>query len=176
MYHGTPDERAALRENVIPIPEDDDYTIKPESTGKAKGKRKARGGPEPSASEAPDYTTQKSNFPVVITTFEMIIRDRAYLSKYKWGFVVVDEGHRLKNMDSTLMREIKKYQSATRLVLTGTPLQVRASLIWPQVYLPGLKNNLSELWSLLNFILPDIFSDVSAFQDWYERDLCSTLQ
>jgi len=72
----------------------------------------------------PNPTTQLSSFPVVITTYEMIIKDRVHLAKYDWGQVIVDEGHRLKNMDSILMREIKKYPSAGRTLLTGTPLHV----------------------------------------------------
>ncbi|KAF8530036.1 SNF2 family DNA-dependent ATPase [Hysterangium stoloniferum] len=88
---------------------------------------------------------------VVITTYEMIIKDRQHLAKYQWNFIVVDEGHRLKNMDCKLVQEIKKYDSANRLILTGTPLH----------------NNLAELWSLLNFILPDIFTDLNSFQEWF---------
>jgi ATP-dependent DNA helicase len=72
----------------------------------------------------PNLTTQLSPFPVIITTYEMIIKDRVHLAKYDWGQVIVDEGHRLKNMDSILMREIKKYPSAGRTLLTGTPLHV----------------------------------------------------
>lgn len=68
---------------------------------------------------------QVTSFPVVITTYEMIIKDRIHLSKYKWGQVIVDEGHRLKNMDCRLMQEVKRYESAWRMVLSGTPLQVR---------------------------------------------------
>ena len=30
-----------------------------------------------------------------------------------------------------------------------------------------LQNNLAELWSLLNFILPDIFNDLDSFQEWF---------
>ncbi|KAH7886551.1 SNF2 family DNA-dependent ATPase [Phlebopus sp. FC_14] len=93
----------------------------------------------------------QSTFPVVVTTYEIIIRDRAQLAKYNWGYIVVDEGHRLKNLNCRLIQEIKKYPSAGRMILTGTPLH----------------NNLAELWSLLNFILPDIFDDLDTFQEWF---------
>ncbi|KAG1729304.1 SNF2 family N-terminal domain-containing protein [Suillus paluster] len=93
----------------------------------------------------------RASFPVVITTYEMILKDRIHLSAYNWGYIVVDEGHRLKNLDCKLMQEIKKYPSAGRMILTGTPLH----------------NNLAELWSLLNFILPDIFDDLDTFQEWF---------
>lgn len=65
-----------------------------------------------------------NTFPVVITTYEIIIRDRVHLAHYNWGYIVVDEGHRLKNLDCRLMKEIKKYPSAGRMILTGTPLHV----------------------------------------------------
>jgi ATP-dependent DNA helicase len=61
-----------------------------------------------------------------------------------WKYIVVDEGHRIKNLDCKLVRELKRYNSANRLLLTGTPLQ----------------NNLSELWALLNFLMPEIFNDL----------------
>ncbi|KAL6306502.1 SNF2 family N-terminal domain-containing protein [Sparassis latifolia] len=95
---------------------------------------------------------QKTNFPVVITTYEMIMKDRAQLERYAWGFIVVDEGHRLKNLHCKLMREIKKLNAAARMVLTGTPLH----------------NNLAELWALLNFVLPDLFTDLDAFEEWFD--------
>ena len=109
----------------------------------------------------------KRTFPVVVTTYEMIIRDQPHLSKYNWGYIVVDEGHRLKNLNSRLIQEIKKYPSAGRMILTGTPLHVRTccSLGMSRIYV--LQNNLAELWSLLNFILPDIFDDLDTFQEWY---------
>ena len=66
-----------------------------------------------------------SSFPVVVTTYEMIIKDRVHLSNYNWGYIVVDEGHRLKNLNCKLIKEIKKYTSAGRMILTGTPLHVR---------------------------------------------------
>ncbi|KIO32390.1 hypothetical protein M407DRAFT_214347 [Tulasnella calospora MUT 4182] len=96
-------------------------------------------------------SSASTTFPVVLTTFEMIIKDRNVLNKYSWSFVIIDEGHRLKNMESKLVQEIRTYPSANRLILTGTPLH----------------NNLNELWSLLNFIMPKLFDDLSAFQAWF---------
>jgi ATP-dependent DNA helicase len=46
-----------------------------------------------------------------------------------WKYIVVDEGHRLKNLNCRLIRELKCYQSANRLLLTGTPLQVACILL-----------------------------------------------
>ncbi|KAK1775957.1 SNF2 family N-terminal domain-containing protein, partial [Copromyces sp. CBS 386.78] len=91
-------------------------------------------------------------FPVVCTTYEMVLKDRANLSRINWEFIIIDEGHRMKNFDSKLFRELKTFTSATRLLITGTPLQ----------------NNLKELWSLLNFLLPKIFRDWEAFESWFD--------
>ncbi|KAI0520811.1 SNF2 family N-terminal domain-containing protein [Xylaria bambusicola] len=91
-------------------------------------------------------------FPVVCTSYEMVLRDRAALSKIDWAFIVVDEGHRMKNADAKLFRELQQFKSATRLLITGTPLQ----------------NNLKELWSLLHFLMPETFLDWEAFEVWFD--------
>ncbi|CAK7270768.1 Putative ATPase [Sporothrix epigloea] len=91
-------------------------------------------------------------FPVVCTSYEIILRDRASLSKIDWEFIIIDEGHRMKNFDSKLFRELQSFKSATRFLITGTPLQ----------------NNLKELWSLLNFLMPKIFTDWEAFSSWFD--------
>lgn len=67
--------------------------------------------------------------PVTVTTYDIIIRDRKHMQKINWGYIVVDEGHRLKNMNCKLMQEIKKYPSAGRMILTGTPLHVCVSIL-----------------------------------------------
>jgi ATP-dependent DNA helicase len=91
-------------------------------------------------------------FPIVCTNYEMVMNDKKFLSTYKWKFIIIDEGHRLKNMNCKLVRELKSYDSANRLLLTGTPLQ----------------NNLAELWSLLNFLLPEVFDDYAYFEDYFD--------
>ncbi|XP_047068275.1 ATP-dependent DNA helicase DDM1-like isoform X1 [Lolium rigidum] len=92
------------------------------------------------------------DFPIIITSYEMAMSDAKFLAHYNWKYVVVDEGHRLKNSKCKLLRELKRIPMANKLLLTGTPLQ----------------NNLAELWSLLNFILPDIFSSHQEFESWFD--------
>ncbi|XP_029056909.1 lymphoid-specific helicase isoform X2 [Monodon monoceros] len=90
--------------------------------------------------------------PVVITSFEIAMRDRNALQNCYWKYLIVDEGHRIKNMKCRLIRELKRFNADNKLLLTGTPLQ----------------NNLSELWSLLNFLLPDVFDDLKSFESWFD--------
>ena len=84
---------------------------------------------EPKEAKISDEYTPK--FPIVLTTYDMIIGDRTHLAHYDWGYIVVDEGHRLKNLNCKLMQEIKKYSSARRMILTGTPLPVSLGIFHP---------------------------------------------
>ncbi|KAF1854242.1 hypothetical protein Lal_00015317 [Lupinus albus] len=93
-----------------------------------------------------------TKFPVVCTSYEMVLRDQHNLSKINWEFIIIDEGHRMKNADAKLFQQLRQFSSATRLLITGTPLQ----------------NNLKELWSLLHFLLPNIFTDWEAFESWFD--------
>lgn len=90
--------------------------------------------------------------PVVVTSFEIAMRDQNALQHCYWKYLIVDEGHRIKNMKCRLIRELKRFNADNKLLLTGTPLQ----------------NNLSELWSLLNFLLPDVFDDLKSFESWFD--------
>lgn len=92
------------------------------------------------------------SFPVIITSYEVAIRDEKRLNKIgEYTYLIVDEGQRLKNHRCTLISSLKRIRSANRLLLSGTPIQ----------------NNLDELWSLLNFVNPQIFDDLSIFQSWF---------
>ncbi|TPX43988.1 hypothetical protein SeMB42_g04489 [Synchytrium endobioticum] len=99
------------------------------------------------------------NYAVCITTYEFIVRDRAALSKVKWQYCIIDEGHRMKNSESKLSTTlVQHYACRYRLILTGTPLQ----------------NNLPELWALLNFILPKVFNSVRSFDEWFNQPFSAT--
>lgn len=90
-------------------------------------------------------------FNVVVTSYEISLIDFPYLKNISWSYLVVDEGHRLKNANCMLFTKLKALDASNRILLTGTPLQ----------------NNLAELWSLLNFILPDVFHDFATFQSYF---------
>ncbi|RDA93988.1 hypothetical protein CP533_5009, partial [Ophiocordyceps camponoti-saundersi (nom. inval.)] len=93
-----------------------------------------------------------NKFPIVLTSYEMVLRDQHHLSRVNWEFIIIDEGHRMKNAEAKLFQQLRQFSSATRLLITGTPLQ----------------NNLKELWSLLHFLLPNIFTDWDAFESWFD--------
>ncbi|KAK6087523.1 iswi chromatin-remodeling complex atpase isw2 [Seiridium cupressi] len=124
LYHGKPEERQAIFKNKV----------------FKHYKRTASGG------------SALAGFPVVCTSYEMVLRDHASLSKIDWACIIVDEGHRLKNADAKLFRELQQFKSASRFLITGTPLQ----------------NNLKELWSLLHFLMPETFLDWEAFEVWFD--------
>ena len=91
-------------------------------------------------------------FCALLTHYDMILRDRGVLAKLHWSYIIVDEGHRMKNRESRLAEVLAaSYRSKHRLLLTGTPIQ----------------NNMGELWALLNFLLPAIFHSAESFQSWF---------
>ncbi|XP_024989756.1 chromatin structure-remodeling complex protein SYD isoform X1 [Cynara cardunculus var. scolymus] len=97
----------------------------------------------------------QQKFNVLLTTYEYLMNkhDRPKLSKIHWHYVIIDEGHRIKNASCKLNADLKHYHSSHRLLLTGTPLQ----------------NNLEELWALLNFLLPNIFNSSEDFSQWFNK-------
>uniref|UniRef100_A0A673BZX4 Chromodomain helicase DNA binding protein 1-like n=1 Tax=Sphaeramia orbicularis TaxID=375764 RepID=A0A673BZX4_9TELE len=99
--------------------------------------------------------TDTQDFSVLLTTYELCLKDASFLKRWKWKVLVVDEAHRLKNQNSLLHQTLTQFSVEFRVLLTGTPIQ----------------NNLQELYSLLNFIQPSIFSadDVDSFINSYSK-------
>jgi len=96
---------------------------------------------------------QPGQFDVCVTTYEAL-RYVPELKKFSWHFVIFDEAHKLKNSESQTVKLSRSIPSIRRLLLTGTPLQ----------------NNVSELWSLLNFLMPQLFSSREDFDNWFNFD------
>ncbi|KAG2178391.1 hypothetical protein INT44_001543 [Umbelopsis vinacea] len=82
----------------------------------------------------------KLKFNVLVTTYELVLKDRAELGGIKWHYLAVDEAHRLKNSQSQLHEALQGFNTSNRLLITGTPLQ----------------NNIKELSSLVNFLMPSL--------------------
>lgn len=90
-----------------------------------------------------------TKFHILITTYEVVLKDVAVLSKIRWKALVVDEAHRLKNPKARLFEELASVPRDFCLLLTGTPLQ----------------NSTEELWALLNFSDRVAFASKEAFID-----------
>lgn len=95
---------------------------------------------------------EAGKFDVCVTSFEMAIKEKTTLRRFSWRYIIIDEAHRIKNENSLLSKTMRIYNTNYRLLITGTPLQ----------------NNLHELWSLLNFLLPEIFSSAETFDEWFQ--------
>ncbi|XP_073136820.1 probable chromatin-remodeling complex ATPase chain [Henckelia pumila] len=91
-------------------------------------------------------------FDVCVTSFEMAIKEKSLFRRFSWRYIIIDEAHRIKNENSLLSKTMRLFSTNYRLLITGTPLQ----------------NNLHELWALLNFLLPEIFSSAETFDQWFQ--------
>jgi len=87
-----------------------------------------------------------------VTNYEQVYRND-FLTQTNWQLIVVDEGHRLKNPDTVIHGAMAKLTCRMRLLLTGTPVQ----------------NSLNELWALLHYLLPDLFTNMMDFKAWFAK-------
>lgn len=93
----------------------------------------------------------KHKFDVVVTSYEGVNICISKLKKIKWEAIIIDEAHRIKNENALLSKNVRTLECKFRMLVTGTPLQ----------------NNLHELWALLNFLLPELFSSSDDFDEWF---------
>ena len=90
---------------------------------------------------------------LVVTSYDIARRDYKELKQIPWLYVVVDEGHNIKNPDAKRTKAIKAIPGQHKLALTGTPIQ----------------NKLEELWSLFDFAMPGFLGTRKGFRDRYGR-------
>ena len=90
---------------------------------------------------------------LVVTSYDIARRDYRELKQIPWLYVVVDEGHNIKNPDAKRTKAIKAIPGQHKLALTGTPIQ----------------NKLEELWSLFDFAMPGFLGTRKGFRDRYGR-------
>jgi helicase SWR1 len=98
---------------------------------------------------------------VCITSYQLVIQDQQVFKRRRWHYMILDEAHNIKNFQSQRWQTMLTFNTRARLLLTGTPLQ----------------NNLTELWSLLYFLMPSDgteqgvggFANLKEFQDWFKK-------
>ncbi|XP_017652241.2 chromodomain-helicase-DNA-binding protein 1-like [Nannospalax galili] len=95
---------------------------------------------------------QESGFHVLLTTYEICLKDASFLKSFSWSVLAVDEAHRLKNQNSLLHRTLSEFSVVFCLLLTGTPIQ----------------NSLRELYALLSVVEPDVFNKEQV-EDFVQR-------
>jgi TATA-binding protein-associated factor len=99
-----------------------------------------------------------SSTDIVITSYDVCRNDTEVLEKYSWNYVVLDEGHLIKNPKAKITIAVKKLPSNHRLILTGTPIQ----------------NNVLELWSLFDFLMPGFLGAEKVFLDRFAKPIAAS--
>ncbi|CAG8464312.1 1322_t:CDS:2 [Ambispora gerdemannii] len=93
--------------------------------------------------------TKKGPGHVIVTTYESVKKFRGLLLGCFWEYVVLDEGHKIRNPDAEVTLTVKEFKSTHRIILSGTPIQ----------------NNYKELWSLMDFVAPGKFGTLPVFEE-----------
>ncbi|KIY66070.1 SNF2 chromatin remodeling protein [Cylindrobasidium torrendii FP15055 ss-10] len=94
-------------------------------------------------------------YDVVITSYEVVRNDIVNLETINWLYCILDEGHIIKNPKTKLTKAIKCIKAQHRLLLSGTPIQ----------------NNVLELWSLFDFLMPGFLGSESSFNERFSKPI-----
>ncbi|CAH2353064.1 TATA-binding protein-associated factor Mot1p [[Candida] railenensis] len=95
---------------------------------------------------------------IVVTSYDVCRNDVDFVSKYDYNYCVLDEGHIIKNAASKLTKAVKKIRAEHRLILSGTPIQ----------------NNVLELWSLFDFLMPGFLGTEKVFHDKFAKPIAAS--
>ena len=105
--------------------------------------------------------TKPNAFHVCITSYQLAVADQHSLKgKIDWDYIILDEAQNIKNYKSQRWQALLTFRSRRRLLLSGTPLQ----------------NNIMELWALMHFLMPDLFSSHSDFKEWFSKPLMEIVE
>lgn len=96
-----------------------------------------------------------AEYDLVLTTYPLLPRDIAILAEQAWHLLILDEAQAIKNVRSKAAQAARALNARHRLCLTGTPLE----------------NHLGELWSLFDFLMPDILGDERRFRRLFRNPI-----
>jgi TATA-binding protein-associated factor len=95
---------------------------------------------------------------VVITSYDICRNDNEVIAPLNWNYCVLDEGHLIKNPKAKITQGVKNLKSNHRLILSGTPIQ----------------NNVLELWSLFDFLMPSFLGTEKVFLDRFAKPIAAS--
>jgi len=101
---------------------------------------------------------QVSRHNIIITSYDIIRNDIDFFSTTTWNFLVLDEGHVIKNTKTKTAMAIRQLVASHRLVLTGTPIQ----------------NGVVELWALFDFLMPGYLGTEKQFTARFARPILAS--
>ncbi|XP_074029357.1 domino helicase isoform X2 [Leptinotarsa decemlineata] len=104
--------------------------------------------------------TKPNAFHICITSYKLVIQDHQSFRRKKWKYLILDEAQNIKNFKSQRWQLLLNFQTQQRLLLTGTPLQ----------------NNLMELWSLMHFLMPNVFQSHREFKEWFSNPVTGMIE
>jgi TATA-binding protein-associated factor len=99
-----------------------------------------------------------TKYDCVITSYDIARNDAEWLGKVDWHYCILDEGHIIKNGKTKLTKAVKSLRAIHRLILSGTPIQ----------------NNVLELWSLFDFLMPGFLGSEKAFNDRFGKPIAAS--
>uniref|UniRef100_A0A0N8BMP5 TATA-binding protein-associated factor n=1 Tax=Daphnia magna TaxID=35525 RepID=A0A0N8BMP5_9CRUS len=109
-------------------------------------------------SERMRIRNRASHHNLIIASYDIVRNDLDFFSSIRWNFCVLDEGHVIKNGKTKLSKAIKQLIANHRLILSGTPIQ----------------NNVLELWSLFDFLIPGFLGSEKQFQARYSKPILAS--
>ncbi|QLG70635.1 hypothetical protein HG535_0A05760 [Zygotorulaspora mrakii] len=95
---------------------------------------------------------------IIVTSYDVARNDLEIFKQYDYNYCVLDEGHIIKNAQSKLAKAVKQINANHRLILTGTPIQ----------------NNVVELWSLFDFLMPGFLGTEKMFQERFAKPIAAS--
>ncbi len=112
----------------------------------------------PATRAAALQTRVRDKHTILIVSYETLRRDADALAATPFAFVILDEGHRIKDPQAAVTKAVKSLVSDHRALLSGTPLQ----------------NDVLELWSLFDFLMPGYLGSEREFKAKYVRPVLAT--
>ena len=104
--------------------------------------------------------SKPNSFHICITSYKLVTQDHQSFRRFQWHYLILDEAQHIKNFKSQRWQLLLNFKSNGRLLLTGTPLQ----------------NNLMELWSLMHFLMPNVFESHKDFKEWFSNPLTGMVE